>query len=132
MLKTRLTTKNLTADNELKDYLEKRISKLNQLIDDDDTSAQADIELEKYGGQNKGEIFRAEINLQVAGAMLRAEEEAETIRKAIDATKEEMMRELRDRKEKQQTKERDGARKAKDMMRDGEQEADAEAVEDQV
>jgi len=132
MLKTRLTTKNLTADNELKDYLEKRIRKLDQLIDDDDTSAQADIELEKYGGQNKGEIFRAEINLQVASAMLRAEEEAETIREAIDATKEEMMRELRDRKEKQQTKERDGARKAKDMMRDGGQEADAEAVEDQV
>ena len=132
MLKTRLTTKNLTADNELKDYLEKRIRKLDQLIDDADTSAQADIELEKYGGQNKGEIFRAEINLQVAGDMLRAEEEAETIREAIDATKEEMMRELRDRKEKQQTKERDGARKAKDMMRDGGQEADAEAVEDQV
>lgn len=116
-LNTNLKTTNLTADDELKGYLVKRIAKLEQFIDDDDTSAIADIELAQMAGQQSGEIYRAEINLKIAGSYLRAESRAEAIRDAIDTVQEEIIRELKETKEKKRSRIRDGARKMKNMLR---------------
>lgn len=47
-----------------------------------------DVEIEKtIGGQNKGEIFRAEVNLEVPHKMLRVEKTEEDLYKAIDKVK---------------------------------------------
>ncbi len=117
-LNTNLKTKNLDVDEELKEYLIKRIKKFEKFIDDEDTSAIADIELGRTTtDQRSGKIFRAEINLKVAGGYYRAEEEAEAIRDAIDEVSNEMTRELRDAKEKKQSRIREGARKMKEMLR---------------
>lgn len=117
-LNTNLKTKNIEIDEETKEYLAKRIKKFEQFIGEDTSPALADIELEKRAGQQSGRIFRAEVNLKIGDRYLRAEEEAENIREAIDAMKDEMVRELRDAKEKERTQTRDGARKAKEQLRE--------------
>lgn len=124
MLNPNLKTKNIDADQELKDYLAKRIKKFEKLISEDASPVLADIELERMTGQQSGEIFRAEVNLKVSENYLRAEETKEDIRDAIDAMQEEMVRELRDAKEKRQTQTRDGAREAKEKLRNPEPEHD--------
>ena len=118
---TNLKTTNITADDELKEYLAKRLSKLEQLIDDSDTAALADVELEKYSGQNTGKIYRAEINLKLSGEYLRAESEAEAIRDAIDKIQEKMIREVRKADEKQRDQARAGAREAKQILQDADE-----------
>jgi putative sigma-54 modulation protein len=115
-INTNLKTTNLEADDDLKEYLAKRLAKLNKFIDDEDTSALADVELERRPGQNTGEIYRAEINLKIAGSYLRAEETAEAIRDAIDEVQAEMIREIRKAKEKRRGRIRAGARKMKQMI----------------
>jgi len=111
-----LKTTNLEAGDDLQDYLAKKIIKLEKYIDKDDTSALADIELEKRSGQQTGMIYRAEINLQVAGSYLRTEEEADDIRDAIAAMQESIIRKLRKTKEKRRGRIRSGARKMKQMI----------------
>lgn len=117
-------TKNIEVDDETREYLAKRIKKFDQFIDEDASPAIADIELEKMTGQQSGRIFRAEVNLKIGDNYLRAEEEAENIREAIDKMKDEMIRELRDTKEKRRTQERDGAREAKEQLRQSDNEED--------
>lgn len=47
-----------------------------------------DMEVEKIvGGQNKGDIFRAEVNLEVPRELLRVEKTADDLYKAIDKVK---------------------------------------------
>lgn len=47
-----------------------------------------DVELERIiGGQNKGEIFRAEVNLEVPHELLRVEKTEADLYKAIDKVK---------------------------------------------
>lgn len=115
-INTNLKTTNITADDELQEYLAKRLKKLDRFVDDDDTTAIADVELEKRSGQNSGEIYRAEINLKVAGSYHRAEDEAADIRDAIAAMQESIIRELRKEKEKKRGRIRSGARKMKRMI----------------
>lgn len=123
-LNKNLKTKNIEIDEETKDYLAKRIKKFDTFIAEDTSPAIADIELERMTGQQSGRIFRAEVNLKIGDRYLRAEEEAENIREAIDKMKDEMVRELRDAKEKERTQTRDGARKAKEQLREEQGEED--------
>lgn len=47
-----------------------------------------DVELEKIiGGQSKGDVFRAEVNLEVPHELLRVEKTADDLYKAIDKVK---------------------------------------------
>lgn len=115
-LNTNLKTTNLDAGDDLQNYLAKKLVKLEQFIDKDDTSAHADIELEKRSGQQSGQIYRAEINLQIAGSYLRSEEDAADIRDAIAAMQESIIRKLRKTKEKRRGRIRSGARKMKNMI----------------
>ena len=123
-LTTNLKTKNIDVDEDVKNYLAKRINKFEQFIAEDTSPAIADIELEKRTGQQSGKIFRAEVNLKAGDNYLRSEEAAEDIRDAIDAMQEQMVRELRDAKEKQQTQTRQGAREAKEQLQ-SQQDGDA-------
>ncbi|MEX2514831.1 MAG: ribosome-associated translation inhibitor RaiA [Candidatus Paceibacterota bacterium] len=115
-LNTNLKTTNIEAGDDLQDYLAKKLIKLEQFIDEDDTTAHADIELEKRAGQQTGQIYRAEINLQITGSYLRSEEDADDIRDAIAAMQESIIRKLRKVKEKRQSRIRSGARKMKQMI----------------
>lgn len=129
-LTTNLKTKNIDVDEDVKNYLAKRVKKFERFIAEDTSPVIADIELEKRTGQQSGKIFRAEVNLKAGNNYLRSEEAAEDIRDAIDATQEQMIRELRDAKEKKQTQTRQGAREAKEQLhsQQGDEEGNAGAA----
>jgi putative sigma-54 modulation protein len=66
-----------------------------------------DAEIEKaVGGQYKGEIFRAEVNLQVPRQMLRVEKTEKDLYKAIDKVKDHLELVIKKYKEKLRDKKR--------------------------
>ena len=117
-IQTNLKATKIDMTDALEEYLAKRVRKLDQFVDDEDTSAIADIELAKVlGDQRSGDIYRAEINLHISGAYLYAASEKDDLRAAIDAVKDQMVREIKEEKEKKETLMRKGARKMKQMLR---------------
>ena len=67
-----------------------------------------DFEVEMTNHQQKGEIFRAEANLQVPGELLRMEKTERDLYKAIDKVKDHLMRSIRRYKQKRQDRRRQG------------------------
>lgn len=109
---------NLELTQAISDYLEKRISTLDKFVNKNDESAMADVEVGKSTKHHQsGDIFRAEINLHVAGKNLRAVSEKDNLYAAIDEAKDEMAREITSHKAKQRTLLRRGGAKIKDFLR---------------
>src|SRR5687768_17446198 len=83
----------------IRSYAENKVSMLEKLIDKNDTSAQADVELGQTTHHHQsGIIFFAEINLHVSDIHLRAVSEKDNLYAAIDEVKDEMIRQLQEEK----------------------------------
>lgn len=109
---------NLKLTDNINDYINKRISTLDKLINDEDTSVLCNVEVGKVSEHHKsGDIFRSEINLHIAGQDFRAVSEAGTLFSAIDETKNQMQKELRRYKEKRMRLIRRGGAKIKELLR---------------
>ncbi len=113
-------TTNFEQTTEIAEVLEKRLKTLEKFLPDWETRLLCDVELEKMTDQQTGRIFRAEINLQVAGTLFRAEATEERMEDAIDRAKNELKSELVRTAGKRQSLFRRGAQKIKNMMRFGE------------
>jgi len=101
----------------IRSYLDKRLEKIDKFIGDD-PSAKGQVEIGKTTqGQNKGEIFKAEINLHIAGKSLRTVEEDSDLYSAIDKTQEEMIRSLKSYKGKQRSMMRRGGYQIKKLLK---------------
>ena len=66
---------------------------------------------------NNGEIFRAEVNVEVKGKILRAVSDKEDLCAAIDDVRDEIIKVLKDTKTKKETMWRRGARNIKKILR---------------
>lgn len=109
---------NLELTAAISDYAEKRVSSLEKFINKNDESAMANVEVGKSTKHHQsGDIFRAEINLHIAGKNLRAVVEKDNLYAAIDEAKDEMVREITSHKAKQRTLLRRGGAKIKDFIR---------------
>ena len=116
-MKISIKATNTRLSETIDDYIRKRLLSIEKLIDASDTSARADIEVELTTRHHKsGSIFRAEMNLHIAGHDFRAEATAEKLFDAVDEVKTEMVKELRRHKDKKMEQERRGGAKLKDMM----------------
>lgn len=86
---------------EVKDYVQKKADMLEKYLGDF-PAVHADFEVEKMTNHhNKGEIFRAEMNLQVPGELLRVEKTGTEIMEAIDKVRDQMelvIKKYKDRK----------------------------------
>lgn len=111
---------NIEINRKLANYLEKRLRTLERLISKGETDLVCDVELERVTRHHQsGKIFRAEINLRIAGKLFRAEATEDKIEDAIDHAKNELKRELRRSRDKKQSLFKRGSRKAKDILRFG-------------
>lgn len=109
---------NMDITAHIQDYLYKKLDHLNKFIDPADESVLCDVELGRTTNHhNKGEVFRVEINLHIAGKNLRAVSEEEAILAAIDIAKDEMVRELTSAKEKKVSLTRKGGAKIKNIIK---------------
>lgn len=117
---------NIELNDQMKEYLEKRMKKVAKYIEED-TEAYAQVEIAKsVPNQQSGDIFRAEINIEVAGSSLyRAEAEKTDLYQAIDDAQSDVIREMKKSKQKKTTLFRRGARKLKRMLRRPEQGGDS-------
>ena len=101
----------------ISDYTNKRIVKIEKLLEHD-PSVQCDIELGKISAHhNKGEIFKAEIHIVGAGKNLYATAEKEDLYSAIDAVRDEILHELRSSKGKRISLIRRSGARVKNMVK---------------
>ncbi len=84
----------------LKSYIEKKMKMLEKYLGDL-TVLNCDVEVDhSLSNQNKGKIYRAEVNLEIPGKILRVEKTEKTINKAIDKVKDHLVLIIKKHKEK--------------------------------
>lgn len=101
----------------ISEYADKRLSKLSKMLGGD-PSFICDLELAKTSAHHqKGDIFRAEIHIVGKGKDLYASAEDSDLYAAIDAMRDEILRELKASKGKQLSFVRRGGAQVKAMMK---------------
>jgi putative sigma-54 modulation protein len=87
-MELRIKSTRLELTDAIRQYIETKMEMVEKYLGTKVKVLNWDFEIEKaVGGQNKGEIFRAEVNLEVPGEMLRVEKTEEDLYKAIDKVK---------------------------------------------
>lgn len=100
-MNTNIKATNVELTPAIHDYLNKKIAAFDKLINKNDESAALNVVLAKITRHHqKGDIFKAEMNLHISGKVLQASSEEQDIFAAIDLAKDEMMRELKSHKDK--------------------------------
>lgn len=101
-----LQSTRLEMTDALKKYIEEKVSMIEKYLGDIQV-INCDFEVEKaVGDQNKGKIFRAEINLEVPRELLRVEKTESDMYKAIDKVKDHLVLLIKKYKEKGRDKKR--------------------------
>jgi len=116
-MKIDLKTKNFEITPSIKTYLQQKLDSLDKFLPKDE-SIFADVELAKITKHHqKGDIFKAEVNLMIPGRLIRVVAEKWDLRVAIDVVKDELQREITMNKEKNLSFYRRGARFFKNLLR---------------
>ncbi|MDD2584541.1 MAG: ribosome-associated translation inhibitor RaiA [Bacteroidales bacterium] len=98
-MKIRLKSTKLEMTDAIANYFQEKMNMLDKYLGDIQV-LNCDCEVEKVGGEQKnGKVFRAEVNLEVPGALLRVEKEANDLYKAIDKVKDHMLIVIKKHKE---------------------------------
>lgn len=120
MMNVNVKTKDVALTEEIRSYLDKKLEALYKLIDTNSDSVVCDVELALELNQQNGDVYYAEINLDLPGSkeLLRATARGTTILAAIDVAKDEMLRELRKRKTKRLQFMRKGGARIKEMLQE--------------
>ncbi len=89
-MKISIKTKNITLNEPLKVFIHEKIGSLEKFLGNDTDSLLVEVELDKTKHQNKGDIFRAEVQIDVPNKLLRAESTMDDLRKAIVEVKDQL------------------------------------------
>lgn len=108
---------NITLSPSIYQNVENKIGSLERFVKKIDPElVEARVEVGKITrGQKQGEIFRAEVNLDLNGRLLRAEKTGESLAAAVDLVKDELAKEIKSFKDKRITTFKRGARSWKKM-----------------
>ncbi len=105
-MEIRIKTTKIDLDDRLRDYVEKKMNMLKK-YSGDLAITNCDVELDhSLSKQNKGKIYRAEVNLAVPGTVLRVEKTEKNLNKAIDKVKDHLVSMIKKYKEKKISKKR--------------------------
>ena len=86
-MKINLKATKFEMTDAIRDYVQEKMDMLDKYLGSTNV-INCDVEVEKIiGGQNKGEIFRAEVNLEVPHELLRVGKTETDLYKAIDKVK---------------------------------------------
>ena len=96
----------IDLNDEIKDYVQAKMDKLEKFLGAIPVE-NCDVELEKIAGvQNSGNIFRAEVNLELPRELLRVEKTTDDLNKAIDKVEDHLAEMIKKYKEKMIDKQR--------------------------
>ena len=102
----------------IREYTEKRFNSISKFVQKKDDSVLCRVEVGKVTNHHKkGDVFRAEAKILVAGKELYATSEKEDLYVAIDDVKDELVRELQSTKEKKMDMVRKGGARIKSMLK---------------
>lgn len=118
-MKTNIKATNLQLTSAINSYLQNKLSHVNKLVKFDSADQPlAEVELGRETKHHKqGDIFRAEINLYLAGKTFRAVATEPDLYAAIDLAKDELMGQIKSGRDKKITLFRRGARQVKNFLR---------------
>lgn len=117
MIKRHIKSTNMEMTDAIASYLEKRIVSLEKFVQNVE-DAIARIEVGKTSHHHhKGDIFRAEINLEYGDHKFRAVAESSDLYKAIDLMRDEIVGEVTRAQKKGRHLLKKGRQKIKDMMK---------------
>ncbi|EKD32781.1 MAG: sigma 54 modulation protein/ribosomal protein S30EA [uncultured bacterium] len=92
---------NMDLTDAIRAYVEEKMLSLAKFAQHFEPAVTLDIEVGKTTGHhNKGEVFKAECNLQIPGHLLRAESVGDDLYAAIDACQSDLKRQLEQVREK--------------------------------
>jgi len=119
MIQTEIKATALELTPAIKNYLEAKVLMIDKFVDSSVGGVLADVELAKTTGRHhlRGDIFKAEINLQANGNFYRASSTKEDLYAAIDEMEDEIIRQITEKKSKKQTLFKKGARRLKGFLR---------------
>jgi len=110
-------TTNIEMTQAIREYLNKRLEKLEKFTDDD-ASSYGQVEIGTITqGQHSGKIFRAEINVTISGHHFRSESKKDDLYFAIDEARDEIVRTLKSYKGKKRTLFRKGSSAIKNILK---------------
>lgn len=116
-MKIKIKTTNFRLLPDIETYLENKLNALDKFLPRDE-SIFADVELAKTTKHHqKGNVFKAEVNISVPGRLIRSQAEEWDLRVAIDKVKDELQLELKKYKEKNSTLSKRGARQIKKILK---------------
>ena len=118
-MKIIIKTTNLELTSAIEEHVEQKIGSVDKLLDDmDRETVEARVEIGRITKHHqKGDIFRAEVNLTLPGRLLRSVAEEGDLRTALDQVKNDIQREIKKYRGKKEAQYKKGARKAKRMFR---------------
>ena len=100
MTLTSLKSTNLELTDAIRTYVEEKLEMLEKLTTDFEPAAEISVEVGKTTNHHqKGQVFRAEMMLQIPGQLIRAESTREDLYEAIDTVKDDLKRQLNDYRE---------------------------------
>ena len=112
---------NLELTQDLKDYVEKRVTNLGKFltnIEENGGEVSVNFEVSKSTNHhNKGEVFHADCLINIDGEKFYASADAEDEKTAIDEIKEKIFLDINKKKNKKSALFVRGARKVKEMMK---------------
>ncbi len=111
---------NMELTEAISAYVEKKVRSLEKFINKSGDGAQVQVEVGKTTNHhNKGDIFRAEMNVSLSGNayQFRAASETEDLYAAIDMARDDLERELTRFKGKRESLYRRGAKTLKNLMK---------------
>lgn len=116
-MKFSIKATNLELTSDIYDHIERTINSLDKFVEKADYSVvQAWVEVGRTSQRPKsGKIYRAEIQINLPGRLVRSEAVADTIFLAINEVRDELQRELKQYKGKKMTEQKDGFRKFKEI-----------------
>ena len=100
-MKYKVLAKKLELTDELRGYLEKKLSKIAKFYS---KIINLDVDLSRDAKRKSGPVFRAEINLEIPGRLLRVVEFDFSIEAAIDKVRDKLIRQVKKAKGKAEVK----------------------------
>lgn len=118
-MKITIKTTNLKLTPGIEEQVEEKINSVDKLLDDMDRNVvEARVEIGRTTKHHqKGDIFRAEVNLALPGRLLRSVAEEWDLRTALDQVKNELQQEIKKYRGKKEARYKRGARIVKRMLR---------------
>ncbi len=102
-MKVKIKSTKIELTPQINDYVQLKMSRLQKYLGKV-PALNCDVELSRENGmQNSGKIYRAEVNLELPGSLLRVEKTEKDMLKAIDKVKDHLARSIKKYKERKQT-----------------------------